>query len=95
MIFIPKISNYIPITCHYDPNTLITKNGDLIQIIVNSISLREVIRSAIASYIKDNKVAVYIHTLNNFSNIEIEANFSSEFAKNINNKWSEFNQWSS
>ena len=102
----PKISNYIPITCHYDPNTLITKNGDLIQIIAisgfepndtnfNSISLREVIRSAIASYIKDNKVAVYIHTLNNFSNIEIEANFSSEFAKNINNKWSEFNQWSS
>lgn len=32
----PKISNYIPITCHYDPNTLITKNGDLIQIIAIS-----------------------------------------------------------
>ncbi|CAK6537071.1 MAG: Type IV secretory pathway, VirB4 component [Candidatus Midichloria mitochondrii] len=102
----PKISNYIPITCHYDPNTLITKNGDLIQIVAisgfepndtnfNSIPLREVIRSSIASYIKDNKVAVYIHTLNNFSNIEIKANFSSEFAKNINDKWSEFNQWSS
>ena len=99
-----KISDYIPIACHYDPTTLITKNGDLIKIIsisgfepndtnFNNINLREVIRTAITNYVNDNKIAIYIHTLNNFRNIEIGSNYSSDFAKNIHKKWNQFNEF--
>lgn len=40
--------DFIPIACHYDENTLLTKNGELIQIIqINGINAEHVSKKTI------------------------------------------------
>ena len=56
--------DFIPYVCHYDPNTIITKNGELLQIIrvtgfsgdaaASLTSLREIVRDAIVDNVKSN-----------------------------------------
>ncbi len=66
--------DFIPIACHYDKNTLLTKNGELLQILqINGINseriskqlsnLRGVVRSAIRNNVEGDKLAFWIHTI--------------------------------
>ena len=64
----------LPFVCHYDPNTILTKNGELMRVIrivgfnheaVSSelVNLRETVRDALSKYIKTNEFALWIHTI--------------------------------
>ena len=61
---------FIPYACHYSPETILTKNGELIQFIKISDSsgstdheFRQALRKAINSCIDPSKYAVWIHTV--------------------------------
>ena len=75
-----KVSDLIQIACHYNDDTLLTKNADLIQIIqvqgfINKNAdqqeriLRDDIRTVILKYIKDPDIAVHIHIIRDYKNI--------------------------
>ena len=64
--------DFIPYVCHYDKNTILTKNGELLQIIritgfsddsimSEVVSLRDNIRDSIVDHIKENKFAFWFH----------------------------------
>ena len=66
--FNQKVADFIPIACHYNDTTLLTKNADLVQTIEiqgfidkNSDEqqrvLRDDVRSAIANHLKDLALA--------------------------------------
>ena len=92
------IANSFPIVCHYNDHTLLTKDGELVQIIEitgENISLqaienelREDVRKALTSSIEDYKIAVYLHTIRSRKNImPTDAKFTNEFAQNLNDEW--------
>ncbi|MBM3579921.1 MAG: hypothetical protein FJX34_04030, partial [Alphaproteobacteria bacterium] len=98
--------DFIPYVCHYDPNTILTKDGELLQVIritgfsSNStiselISLRETIRDAVASHIKENKFALWFNTIRRIKNVDPRGNFTNFFAKKVNEEWIKGNEWNS
>jgi type IV secretion system protein VirB4 len=96
--------DFLPYVCHFDKNTILTKNGELLQIIritgfSNSsviseiISLRETVRDAILEYVQDNKVALWFNTIRRKKNIAPKGDFSDFFAQKFNEAWIEDNKW--
>ncbi len=90
--------NFIPIACHYNKDTLLTKNGELLQTIqINGINsenisgklfnLREVVRNAIKQNIKNNNFAFWIHTVRRKINLDDPALYNKLLAANIHNLW--------
>ncbi len=96
--------DFIPYVCHFDPNTIITKNGELLQIIritgfSNTVAiseltaLREAVREAVMSHVKDNKIAFWLNTIRRKRNISPEGNFDEFFAKKFDEAWTKENKW--
>lgn len=96
--------NFVPYVCHFDPNTIITKNGELLQIIRitgfsnNSaakelISLRESVRDAVVDNVKDNKVAFWFNTIRRKKDISPRGNFKDFFSQQVNQAWIKENKW--
>ena len=96
--------NFVPYVCHFDPNTIITKNGELLQVIRitgfsnNSaakelISLRETVRDAIVDNVKDNKVAFWFNTIRRKKDISPEGEFKDFFSKEVDRAWIKENSW--
>ena len=96
--------DFIPYVCHYDPNTILTKNGELMQIIritgFNSdsvisrmISLREAVRDAVSDYAHENKFAFWFHTIRRKKNIVPAGKFDDFFSNKINEEWVSENGW--
>jgi type IV secretion system protein VirB4 len=109
---LPKITNNtpdlsvaenIPMVCHYDANTVITKDGELVQTIeitgdVAELSsyktvLKDEISKAISESVTDFKVAVYIHTVRSRKNMMPKAQFKQEFAQKLNDAWCKKNNF--
>jgi type IV secretion system protein VirB4 len=97
-------SNFIPFVCHFDKNTIITKNGELLQVIritgfnhesVSSdlANLRETVRSAISTNIKSNNFALWLHTIRRKKSIIPNGNFKDYFSKKLNDGWNNINDW--
>ena len=97
-------SGFIPYVCHYNPNTILTKNGELLQviritgfkndsIISEMIALRDAVRDSIASNVKDNKVAFWFHTIRRRKNIVPRGEFHDFFSSEVNKKWNENYKW--
>ncbi len=99
---------FIPYVCHYDENTILTKNGELMKIIritgfENSstasefIALRELVRESITDHIKENKFAFWFNTIrrkkNIISEIERKSQFSDFFSAEVNKSWIQQNGW--
>ncbi len=96
--------DFIPYVCHYDENTILTKNGELMQTIRISgfssssaiselISLRENVRDAITKNIKENKFALWFNTIRRQKNITPKGEFKDFFSKKINDTWVKENKW--
>lgn len=96
--------DYIPIACHYDENTLITKNGELLQIIqINGInservssklsSLRETVRNAIRNNINSDNFAIWIHTIRCKTNLDDPKLYNKILPANIHDLWRQKNFW--
>ena len=96
--------DFLPFVCHYDPNTILTKNGELMRVIrivgfnheaVSSelVNLRETVRDALSKYIKTNEFALWIHTIRRKKNIAPTGTFDDYFSDQLNQIWEEENSW--
>src|SRR5262245_39593125 len=70
--------DFIPAACHYNERTLLTKNGELMQVIriwadlaglahegaeITGVYLRDVIRRALLQHVPSEKYAFWFHTV--------------------------------
>lgn len=96
--------DFIPYVCHFDPNTILTKNGELLQIIritgfsnesivSELISLRDAVRDSVIDHVKDNKVALWFNTIRRKKNITPKGEFKDPFSKKLDEAWVEENKW--
>jgi type IV secretion system protein VirB4 len=96
--------DFIPYVCHFDPNTILTKNGELLQIIrvtgfsnntiaSELVSLRDSVRDAITDNVKDNKVAFWFSTIRRRKNITPKGEFKDSFSQKVNETWVNLNKW--
>ena len=94
--------NFIPYAIHYDKKTILTKNGELMQIIRVSgfsntsvyaelIPLREAVRDAIRDNIKQTNFALWFNTIRRKKNISPDGEFADYFSHKINQTWEEIN----
>ena len=96
--------DFIPIACHYNENTLLTKNGELLQTIqINGINserisdklfnLRDVVRNAISKNVQSKKFAFWIHTVRRKTNLDDTAPYNKLLPANIHYIWRQKNYW--
>lgn len=105
---ITPVSEFIPYYCHYNPHTLLTKNGELqqtIKIAINARGLnyesstdasnivREVIRSAITKHVKKDCFALWIHTLRKRQPIRYRGKFREAMAAKVHDRWQQIHRW--
>ncbi|MFT7098590.1 MAG: type IV secretion system protein VirB4 [Rickettsiales bacterium] len=96
--------DFIPFVCHFDENTILTKNGELLQVIkitgfnhesISSelVTLRETVREAIHGNIKTSDFAIWLHTIRRKKNIAPEGDFDDYFSNKLNDDWHKANGW--
>jgi type IV secretion system protein VirB4 len=96
--------NFIPIACHYDEHTLLTKNGELLQTIqINGIhsekisknlfNLRKVVRESIRSTVTCKKFAFWVHTIRRKDDLDDDAEYNGLLSANIHDLWRNKNYW--
>ena len=97
--------DFIPIVSYYNKDTLLTKNGDILQIITidalqcqnaaaKIINLRKFIWESINKNIKDSNITCWIHTIRSTESIDDDdAIYSNVFASNLHKKWQQKNFW--
>lgn len=96
--------NFIPIACHYNEHTLLTKDGKLLQIIkihgINSEkisdklqNLREIIRNSIKKYTNSYDFAFWIHTIRERQNLDDPTPYKKLLPANIHALWQKKNHW--
>jgi len=96
--------DHIPIACHYDADNLLTKTGELVQIIeitgyetktsdFTTYNLRDLIRQALMSRIPNYRYAVYIHTIRSRKNLMPVGAEPFGLADQLNKKWCRKNNW--
>lgn len=97
-------SDFVPYACLYDPNTILTKNGELLQVIkitgftYESLSdvdadLRKVIRNAVGKSIRGNSYAIWFHTLRRKQRLSPDGDYPDPFSAMLNNAWKQRNSW--
>ena len=96
--------DFIPYVCHYDPSTILTKNGELLQTIritgfsgesiaEELISLRDTLRDSIFDHVKENKFAFWFHTIRRRKNIVPKGEYPDFFSNKIHEDWVKKNKW--
>ncbi len=96
--------DFFPYVCHYDPSTILTKNGELLQIIritgfsgesssSDLITLRDTLRDSIAENIKESKFALWFHTIRRKKNIVPKGEYSDFLSERIHQDWVKKNKW--
>lgn len=102
--FNPSISQLIPVACHYDQHTLLTKNGELIQVVkvfglveAKNVTVqndvRDVIRGAFEENLKDPDFAIYMHVMRDKTGIPESGVFRSSFALSVEQQWRLVNKY--
>ena len=97
------VSDFIPYACHWNEDTLLTKNGELMQVIKitgfsseaigsEKLDLREVIREAI-SQVRSDDFAFWIHTVRRLKNLDPGGEFPIGFSDDLNHAWKEEHGW--
>ncbi len=100
-------SEFIPIASHYNAETLLTKNGELMQILriradVDGLdyesptaltSLREALREAIRTHIGSDLFSFWFHTIRRRLPITQTASFAHPFAQAVHKAWQEEKAW--
>jgi len=103
-----NFSDFVPYYCHYNPHTLLTKNGELMQIIKiatnvkgvdyegntdESNIVRESIRRAIAEHVQLDKVALWMYTVRKRRPIRYRGKFKENFAEKVHERWQQVHRW--
>lgn len=101
-------SDFIPFACHYDAHTLLTKNGELLQVLkvtanahgidyespeLGAAYLRDAIRRAIVDYIDSDRYAFWFYTLRRREEIHLPGTYSEPFARDVHDSWQRKNRW--
>lgn len=101
-------ADFVPYYCHFNPHTLLTKNGELLQIIKIStklsglryeggddavITAREAIRQAIVDCVQTDTIAIWLHTARKRTPIQYQAQFQEPYAKKIQDRWQRVHRW--
>lgn len=95
-------SEFVPYAYHHNPHTLVTKNGELVQIIRISglahellghreANLRAILREAIEACIPSDSFALWIHTIRRQEDLSTPGAFSNQFALETQDAWEERN----
>ena len=100
ILFDKPFNDLIPYSCHYDKDTILTKNGELLQIIkipdffyndnnheYHSKELRQKIRNAIKS-VTSTKFSFWIHTIRDKKKISIKDDQLTGFSADLFNSYS-------
>lgn len=101
------VEEYVPYAGHYDEETIVTKNGELMQVIkVTGFAfetikeseeglspLREIIRESIKKNFETSNFAFWIHTLRRKRDISCEGDYRQDFCSGLNDKWTKRNNW--
>ena len=97
--------DFISVVCHYDSYTVITRTGELSQIIQvqgyktafnqpTNERLRDLVRQALVEAITNDDILVQLHVVRDFADITSNGNnFTNQKASNIDNAWNKFNSW--
>lgn len=91
-------SDHIPYACHYDANTLLTKQEDLLQIIElggipfetaddELLTLRKKLRNALLRSAADSRFAVYVNTVRRRLSVYPDGQFLPGFAAEVDRRW--------
>ncbi len=102
--FSDLVHDFIPYACHVDHETIITKNGELLQTLKivglsqdkigkDSSDLREVIRKAIIENVKSADFSFWIHTVRRKANLDPSPHYDSVFARDVHESWCMKNFW--
>lgn len=98
------VPDFVPYACHYSPETILTKNGELIQVIKivgfynerigeESADLREILQKSVLDNVKNNDFALWFHTIRKKHNLDPGGDFAPNFAMNLNKVWKQRNDW--
>lgn len=96
--------DFIPYACHYDAETLITKNGELMQTIKivgfsfemidsDHVDLRETIREAVQAGPNSPSFAVWFHTIRRRKNLSPGGEYTEAFPRHLHDAWNRYNDW--
>ena len=97
--------DFIPYVCHYNKNTVLTKNGELMKVIritgfsdesmVSELTcLRDNIRFSVENHVKDNKFAFWFHAIRRKKDVSPKGEFPDYMSNKINDAWVRKNKWS-
>ncbi len=97
-----KLDNFIPVVCHYNNNTLLTKSGELIQTIqidglgadrppLDMRNLRKFIRTIIFKHLDSKDIACWITNIRFRTSIDVDSSYPYEFSKHVHEVWSDKN----
>ena len=99
---------FIPFACHYNPHTILTKNGELLQTIkitgftyesVNQEdntkkTVRRALREAVAKSIGSSDFALWIHTVRRRTDLRAHGKYrSGSFEEAVNHSWDKHHDW--
>jgi type IV secretion system protein VirB4 len=88
-------SDFVPYACLYDPSTIATKDGELLQTIkinglgydVQAGDLRTAIRNAIKHTVPDDRYAIWLHTLRRKITTGARTHYADPFSGKIDESW--------
>ena len=98
-------SEHIPVACHYNLRTLLTKNGELLQIIhldgfarsdssrSNSVNIRDAIRSSLKKHLGSKDLSAYLHVIRDRTSIALSGSFLSPVVQKIDTDWNNMHRW--
>lgn len=92
--------DFVPYACHYDAHTVLTKNGELLQVFKmtgfagevigrKTRGLREVLREAIKEHIATDDFALWITTVRRHQNLDPGGDFDDPFSAVLADRWSQ------
>jgi type IV secretion system protein VirB4 len=98
------VPNFIPYACHYNNNTILTKNGELLQTIKIvgftyetlggvSLGLRDTVRKAVLERIRSSNLALTFHTVRRKHSLDTHPTFPLFFAQKLHEQWVRKNSW--
>lgn len=90
--------DFVPVVCHFDSNTLLTKNGELVQTIevpgisteslgVGMDTVTSAIRSSLAENVLDDNTSCWIHTIRRQKNIDDNIEYNHYFPQHLHKVW--------
>ena len=93
-------SAFIPYEGHWNENTVITKNGELMMVMKlegfsfetaddDDVDMRKNIRNTLFKSIASGEYALWFHTIRKRRKVDIEGEYDNEFCNYVNNKWDE------